>query len=256
MDLRVATIADLDAITEVALAAFPLDPQWDYRFPHRHEFPEDNQNYTKIGYRAFFNAPKGATYIMVATAPSLEDPAVTKLVAIAVWEVTNLTNPETRPPRSSHKCQYNCLLDKHKNLPTGQCILVIINPPKSDSRRDAHPKRMEAFIDAMEVAHRRYFSDVHETGHIRLRILATHPDYRRRGAGTKLCNWGIDLAVKNQTYISVFASPMGKKLYARLGFKELAVVVVQVEGEEESVSISAMLYTIPGRGKGSWCLIA
>lgn len=114
---------------------------------------------------------------------------------------------------------------------------------------------MEAFANSMEVAHRRYFSDVCGTDHIRLRILATHPDYRRRGAGTKLCNWGIDLAEKNQTYISVFASPMGKKLYARLGFKELAIVVVQAEGEEEKISISAMLYPISWCSKGFWYLL-
>lgn len=43
-------------------------------------------------------------------------------------------------------------------------------------------------------------------------------------------------------------------MYAQLGFKELAVVVVQVKGEEEKVNISAMLYT-PGHGKGPWCLV-
>lgn len=113
---------------------------------------------------------------------------------------------------------------------------------------------MKAFTDAMEVAHHQYFSDVYGADHIHLRILATHPDYRRRGAGAKLCKWGIDLAEKNRTYISVFASPMGGELYAQLGFKELAVVVVQVKGEEEKVNISAMLYT-PGHGKGPWCLV-
>lgn len=113
---------------------------------------------------------------------------------------------------------------------------------------------MKAFTDAMEVAHRQYFTDVHGADHIHLRILATHPDYWRRGAGTKLCNWGIDLAEKHRTYISVFASPMGEKLYAQLGFKKLAVVVVQVKGEEEKVNISAMLYT-PGHEKGYWCLV-
>lgn len=113
MDLRVATVADLDAITEVALAAFPFDPQWNYRFPHRHEFPEDTQSYTKIGYRAFFDTPKGATYVIVATAPSLEDPAIKKLVAMAVWEVIDLKESETR---SCQKCQYNCFPIKRKRF--------------------------------------------------------------------------------------------------------------------------------------------
>lgn len=252
MDLREATITDLDAITEIALAAFPLDPQWHYRFPRRHEFPEDTENYTKIGYKTFFDAPKETSYVILATIPSLEDPTVTKPVAMAIWEMTNLKSEVGIPIRSSQKCQYNYSLIKHKNL--HNVLLVVINPPNIEPRRDAHPRRMEAFTDTMEVAHCQYFSDIYGTNHIHLKILATHPDYWRRGAGTKLCNWGIDLAEKNRTYISVFASPMGEKLYARLGFKELAIVVVQVKGEEEKVSISAMLYT-PGRGKGSWCLV-
>lgn len=255
MDLREATITDLDAITEIALAAFSLDSQWHYRFPHRHEFPKDTENYTKIGYRAFFDAPKETSYVILATLPSLEDPTVTKPVAMAVWE-TNLKSEVEIPTRSSQKCQYtyNYFLIRHKNLHIVVNVpLAVINPPNIEPRRDAHPRRMEAFTDVMEVARRRYFSDIYGADHIHLKILATHPDYRRRGAGTKLCNWGIDLAKKNQTYISVFASPMGEKLYAHLGFKELAVVVVQVKGEEEKVSITAMLYT--ERRKGSWCLV-
>lgn len=89
MNIREATIVDLDVITEIALAAFPLDPQWDYRFPHRYKFPEDTRSYTKIGYKTFFDAPKDSFYVMVATAPSLEDPGVTKPVAVAVWEMMN-----------------------------------------------------------------------------------------------------------------------------------------------------------------------
>lgn len=110
MDLREATIADLDSITEIALAAFLLDSQWHYRFPHRHEFPEDTKNYTKIGYKAFFDAPKETSYVIVATVPSLEDPTVTKPVAMAVWEMVNLKKSETGTARSSQKCQYNCSL--------------------------------------------------------------------------------------------------------------------------------------------------
>jgi len=33
--LREATIDDLDYLTDIQVLAFPSDPQWDYRFPHR-----------------------------------------------------------------------------------------------------------------------------------------------------------------------------------------------------------------------------
>lgn len=114
---------------------------------------------------------------------------------------------------------------------------------------------MEAFSQALIAGQRKYFDDVYGAKHLHLRIMATHPDYQRRGAGTMLCNWGISEVQKKNSRISVFASPMGKLLYTHLGFEELGVVVVQVEGEEEKLIIPAMLYE-PSRGKGSWCSIS
>ena len=39
MALRQATTDDLDTLRDIALAAMPMDPQWDYRFPRRMDYP-------------------------------------------------------------------------------------------------------------------------------------------------------------------------------------------------------------------------
>src|ERR1700742_4884967 len=40
--IRRANLRDLDAVTEIALIAMPMDPQWAWRFPKRQMFPEDH----------------------------------------------------------------------------------------------------------------------------------------------------------------------------------------------------------------------
>lgn len=42
--------------------------------------------------------------------------------------------------------------------------------------------------------------------------------------------------------VTLFASPMGERVYRRLGFREIGVVAVQVEGEEEKVEIPALVW--------------
>ncbi|KAH7391703.1 acyl-CoA N-acyltransferase [Pyrenochaeta sp. MPI-SDFR-AT-0127] len=52
-----------------------------------------------------------------------------------------------------------------------------------------------------------------------LHILATHPDHHRRGAGARLIAWGLEKADKVQLPAFLESSPMGRPLYARMGFE-------------------------------------
>ena len=66
--IRTADPADLDSGVEVVRSATPLDSQWNYRFEHGHQFPEDNMEYT------FIEPSYDDWHVMVAGSPSLEDP--------------------------------------------------------------------------------------------------------------------------------------------------------------------------------------
>jgi hypothetical protein len=63
----------------------------------------------------------------------------------------------------------------------------------------------------------------------------------RRGAGTALCDWGIKKAVSDKlAAVTLFSSPMGKPLYTKLGFREVGIVHIQVDGEEEYIDFPGM----------------
>lgn len=92
--MRQATKEDLEDLTTIAQAAFPDDPQWDYRFPYRDQYPKDNRNWTRRQYREYLDDPE-KYLIMVITAPDAERPISGKPVALAVWNVSNLQRNAT-----------------------------------------------------------------------------------------------------------------------------------------------------------------
>jgi predicted GNAT family acetyltransferase len=77
---------------------------------------------------------------------------------------------------------------------------------------------------------------------LNLTVLCTHPEFRRRGAGTRLVEWGKFKALEAGMAVTLFSSPMGRKLYSKLGFTEVGDVKIQVPGEEEVLYIQGMTW--------------
>jgi hypothetical protein len=82
LTVRKATLADLDAITTVAQEGFPDDPEFDYRFPYRHQYPEDNRRWVREEYREYLEQPEKYA-VVVVTAKDNDD----KPVALSVWDM-------------------------------------------------------------------------------------------------------------------------------------------------------------------------
>ncbi len=76
---------------------------------------------------------------------------------------------------------------------------------------------------------------------INLSALVVHPDFRRRGGGTMLVNWGIKAAGEKGWPVTLCASPMGQFLYNYLNFEKIATEVTQVEGEDETLTCAVMV---------------
>ena len=110
-----------------------------------------------------------------------------------------------------------------------------------ETRRDANKKHCEVYNEVVKRCFEKYFSK-YEEKQIHLWLIVTHPDYRRRGAGTMLTDWGINTAEKKNWPVTVFASPMGELLYAHLEFEKIAVEEIHAEGEEEKLTFSVMKY--------------
>lgn len=219
--------ADLNAIVDIVIQAFNYDPQWQYRYPYRLQYPEDHRKFTRIYYADYLEMTfAGHNTIMLAEMPSDEDPSVLKVISVSIWD-----NYGSAPP--------------DPNLPGGK------PPPNHPERRDASPAHMEAYSKNSAKARRELFVSRYGERQLSLRQMATLPQYWRRGAATALCKWGKEEARKVGVAVPMFASPMGKMVYESLGFREIGTWVAQVEGEEEFVTIHALTWEPTWEKKGT-----
>lgn len=88
---------------------------------------------------------------------------------------------------------------------------------------------------------------------IHLWLLATRPAFRRRGAATRLCQWGLEWASQRALHTTVLASPMGMHLYGGLGFTTSGSFLIQADGEEEKLELWAMVHASHREG---WSVIS
>ena len=115
-----------------------------------------------------------------------------------------------------------------------------------DDRKDADFNRMRLFLDKLMERKKALFDDVYGPNQLHLAVLCTLPAYQKRGAGTMHCKWGIEMARRRKyQVVTLFASPMGRKLYQKLDFTIEGTVIVQVKGERERLDIKGMAYVIP-----------
>ena len=121
------------------------------------------------------------------------------------------------------------------------CTAKSKKPTDHLQRRDANPARMKAFRAAVGRAKTEFFDSKYGEEQLYLGMLACHPDYQRRGAGEMLCRWGLDKAKAEHLAVTLFASPMGVRLYRRLGFRDVGSFRTQVVGEEEYLDMPGMV---------------
>ena len=158
-----------------------------------------------------------------------------KPAGLAVWNVGAMVQtPNTNTVNSL------CLTSQLHRL----VLMYALTDPDLNERRDANKKHCDAFTD---VAGRRFWTHfaIYHARQINLSARVVHPDFRRRGAGTMLVNWGIKKAdaVRSCRWpVTLCRSPMGRMLYEYLKFREIATEVVRVEGEEETVKSSVTVY--------------
>ncbi|KAI0105091.1 acyl-CoA N-acyltransferase [Nemania sp. FL0031] len=232
MSMRYATPSDLDSITWIAIAASPNDPIYPYRYPHRTKYPEDYAEYTRIRYSEYLADKNNA--IMVFELPSIEDKSVNKPVAFSIWTLP----PPQRPV--------------HAVVPTTESAPDITpisttqdsKPRDRPERRDVNLARKQAFRANILANKKRLFDEPYHDQQLYLGTLMCHPDYQRRGAGTRLVEWGITKARAEDLIVTLFASPWGYSLYRRLGFDYAGEFRTQVAGEDKYVDSKAMVLKI------------
>ncbi len=75
-----------------------------------------------------------------------------------------------------------------------------------------------------------------------MEMLVVHPAYGRRGHGTKLAQWGLDLAKEDNVKQGVIAAEMGKNLYVKLDFQILEQIKIDGDDVVKGVEVSVMKF--------------
>jgi ribosomal protein S18 acetylase RimI-like enzyme len=109
-------------------------------------------------------------------------------------------------------------------------------------RRDIGVERRKASSAAFPKYDRSMFEEKYGTKRFHLRTLATHPRFQRRGAAAALCRWGIEKAQADGLPVTLFSGIPAQAFYKRVGFEPAGEFELQVEGEEEKLPVSAMVY--------------
>jgi GNAT superfamily N-acetyltransferase len=120
-----------------------------------------------------------------------------------------------------------------------------------EQRKDANKEHCRAFSEAVKQRPKKYFAE-YGAKQVYLSILMTHPDYRRHGAGTMLTDWGVEHAKEKGWPVTVCASPMGRLLYAHLGFRVIATEEVRVDDEEEVLRTTIMVLKVKKSDTVGW----
>ena len=103
-------------------------------------------------------------------------------------------------------------------------------------------KRHEAYFKAIHDSKTQWFDKRFGERQLYLAVLCIDPAYQGCGIGTKFLQWGIDRAKQEKVGISLFASPRGRDLYAKMGFKDGGWTKAQVEGEEDFIEYPGMYW--------------
>ena len=114
--------------------------------------------------------------------------------------------------------------------------------PFPNHRRDMIRARNDAFFNAVHDAKDEHFDKRFGERQLYLSALCVEPAYQGCGIGTTLLQWGIDKARSENVGITLFASPTGRNLYAKMGFKDAVWSKAQVAGEEEFVEFPGMYW--------------
>ncbi|KAK4199997.1 hypothetical protein QBC40DRAFT_201648 [Triangularia verruculosa] len=245
MKPRLGLPVDIEAVTDIIIRTMPLDPQWDYRFPYRHEFPDDHYKFTRLLFEYFLDPAYDDWQVMVVEDSPEEVRGERRVVSFSVWDVSYRNKrrygPSYVPQDRKSSIMLSSLERSHTNTPN-EIAVTEVEKQGGRTRRDANHEHFDAFWRGQIAAYKAFFSKIGPE-QIHLQILATLPDFQRRGHASSLCKWGMRLVHQDRLNdISVMASPMGHDLYRWLGFALVGTFYIQVPEEEERLTLHAMKY--------------
>ena len=91
MHIRRATTRDLPRLTQITVTSLVDDPTFDYLYPKRHDFPEDNYYFWQLQLKKWLYDPKKEFLVVVLGAqdpipPEERPPIPDTVISFVVWE--------------------------------------------------------------------------------------------------------------------------------------------------------------------------
>jgi len=108
------------------------------------------------------------------------------------------------------------------------------------------PTRQKLFISTLLKGEKSYFGPEYGPKRLILESCSVVPEYHRRGVGKALMGPGLKMAREENAPITLTSTVLGKYLYDSFGFKELGYIECGIEGEEERVGVTAMVWAPEG----------
>ncbi|KAI8714618.1 N-acetyltransferase domain-containing protein [Fusarium sp. LHS14.1] len=99
-----------------------------------------------------------------------------------------------------------------------------IDDPPPVEAWPSHGELAVDFFGAMTKGHRKYMGD---RPHWYLECIGTHKDWMGKGAATLLMRWGLERADADKLPCFLEATPKGKPIYERFGFRTLGEEVFE-----------------------------
>ncbi|KAI9857898.1 MAG: hypothetical protein M1813_008013 [Trichoglossum hirsutum] len=226
--LRYATILDLPRLLEILLDALPDDPFYNYLWKYRDDYPNDHKGYWLQRLQADIYNPSYSFMVMEVTAEDRNPVA-----AFGIWERRGEdTGAHERRSRGEEGWRGVAWEFHRRSLKE----LVSGSP-----RRDAPPDRLAECTGVLADVTAHF--DASYPSRFQLELICTHREYQRHGFGSAIVSWGLGEAARDGVPVSVAASPLGERLYQKMGFKWDREWVVGVPGEEEEVSFRTWVWT-------------
>ncbi|KAH9211802.1 hypothetical protein DL95DRAFT_510438 [Leptodontidium sp. 2 PMI_412] len=219
--IRLATPEDVLRLGIICTASFRYSEQFIWERPYHAEYPQDTIVFFRHEVRSLIEDPK----MIVAVAVDEYDPEESSktgatipvdsgwtppdrgdevVVGIAVWQLE---------PGSKRIGHFQSSSRNYPALP--KCL-----------HRDENPTRVKIIQKVYEELEHKYFGKVSA-----MERTAVHPAYWKRGHGSTLAKWGLDLAKIDKVNQAVLATSMGASLFKHMRFK--LITEHQIDGGEE-----------------------
>ena len=193
--IRQATEADIPRIIESQFSAFEGDPYQEALFPSDDYYSAETRQGAVDRTVKYWNTDPTARWMV---AYDTQDEAEEQILGFALWNIYEHFRPE-----SEWKKQ-----------------------PEVDWCEGRQRDIALNFLNMNARLRQRIWEG---RPYVLLNLLCIHQDFQRRGAGTALVEWGMEVARSLGLAIHLEASAAGYELYRKLGFKQVDVAIVKKE---------------------------